>query len=51
MKEIRLSWFGHVCRQPLNTPVRCVEIRELLNQVKRERGRPKSIWKETIIKD
>ena len=51
MRETRLRWYGHVRRRPLDAPVRRVEHREQLDQIKRGRGRPKKTWKETIKND
>ena len=51
MRESRLRWFGHVCRRPMDAPVRRIETMELTTQIKRGRGRPKKTWKETIKND
>ena len=48
MRESRLRWFGHVCKRPMNVPVRRIKNVELTTQIRRGRGRPKKTWKETI---
>jgi len=48
--ENMLRWFGHVERRPVDAVVRRVDQIEE-NHVKRGRGRPKKIIRETIRKD
>ena len=50
MVENRLRWFGHVERRPVDAVVRRVHQMEE-SQVKRGRGRPRKIIRETIGKD
>ena len=51
MRESRLRWFDHVCRRPMDAPVRRIETIESTTQIKRVRDRPKKTWKETIKND
>ena len=46
----RLRWFGHVQRRPLEAPVHCGVLSQA-NNMRRGRGRPKLIWRETIKRD
>ena len=50
MREIRLHWFGHVRRRPMDAPVRRCEMIECLNY-RRSRGKPKKSWSEAIRHD
>ncbi|KAM3288848.1 hypothetical protein P3S67_022278 [Capsicum chacoense] len=45
MREVRLSWFGHVKRRGMDAPVRRCE-RLALDGFRRGRGRPKKYWGE-----
>ena len=47
MREIRLRWFGHVRRRPMNAPVRRCETVECLDY-RRSRGRPKKSWRRLL---
>ncbi|PHT29317.1 hypothetical protein CQW23_31084 [Capsicum baccatum] len=47
MREVRLSWFGHVKRRDMDAPVRRCE-RLALDGFRRGRGRPKKYWGEVI---
>ncbi|PHT39453.1 hypothetical protein CQW23_23026 [Capsicum baccatum] len=50
MREVRLSWFGHVKRRDTDAPVRRCE-RLALDGFRRGRGRPKKYWSEVIRRD
>ncbi|PHT58230.1 hypothetical protein CQW23_00593 [Capsicum baccatum] len=50
MREVRLSWFGHVKRRDTDAPVRRCE-RLALDGFRRGRGRPKKYWGEVIRRD
>ncbi|PHT60200.1 Clustered mitochondria protein [Capsicum baccatum] len=50
MREVRLSWFGHVKRRDMDAPVRRCE-RLALDGFRRGRGRPKKYWGEVIRRD
>ncbi|PHT56784.1 T-complex protein 1 subunit zeta [Capsicum baccatum] len=50
MREVRLSWFGHVKRRGMDAPVRRCE-RLALDGFRRGRGRPKKYWGEVIRRD
>jgi len=50
MLEIRLRWFGHVERRPMDFVVRRVDQMEG-SQITRGRGRPRKTTSETIKKD
>ena len=41
--QLRLRWFGHVQRRPLEAPVHCGVLSQA-NNMRRDRGRPKLIW-------
>ena len=45
-----LRWFGHVQRRPPEAPVRN-GVLELVDNVKRGRGRPKLTWVESVKRD
>ncbi|PHT28103.1 Vacuolar protein sorting-associated protein 22 -like protein 1 [Capsicum baccatum] len=50
MREVRLSWFGHVKRRDTDAPVRRCE-RLAMDGFRRGRGRPKKYWGEVIRRD
>ena len=50
LTQHRLRWFGHVQRRPPEAPVRN-GILELVDNVKRGRGRPKLTWDESVKRD
>ncbi|PHT37207.1 hypothetical protein CQW23_24907 [Capsicum baccatum] len=50
MREVRLTWFGHVMRRGMDAPVRRCE-RLALDGFRRGRGRPKKYWDEVIKRD
>ncbi|KAF3645205.1 putative pre-mRNA-processing factor 6-like [Capsicum annuum] len=50
IREVRLRWFGHVMRRGMDAPVRRCE-RLALEGFKRDRGRPKKLWREMIKRD
>ncbi|PHT32095.1 Developmentally-regulated GTP-binding protein 1 [Capsicum baccatum] len=50
LREVRLSWFGHVKRRDMDAPVRRCE-RLALDGFRRGRGRPKKYWGEVIRRD
>ena len=45
----RLSFFGHICRLPEDTPAK-IALNEALKPVKRPRGKQKNTYLETIDK-
>ena len=45
-----LRWFGNVQRRPLEAPVHCGVLSQA-NNMRRDRGRPKLTWEETIKRD
>jgi len=45
----RLQWFGHICRRKKEDSIR--RLHELKIAEKRNRGRPKHQWHDTIRKD
>ena len=47
MREIRLRWFGHIQRKPLDAPVRKSDLL-IIHDNARGRGRPKLTWIEII---
>ena len=49
MREIRLRWFGHIQKRPINAPVRKSDAIHIEGNA-RGRGRPKLIWIEIIKK-
>ena len=50
LTQHRLRWFGHVQRRPPEAPVRN-GVLELVDNVKRGRGRPKLTWDESVKRD
>ncbi|XP_019236534.1 PREDICTED: uncharacterized protein LOC109216790 [Nicotiana attenuata] len=50
MREARLRWFGHVKRRSTEAPIRRCE-RLALEDMRRDRGRPKKSWREVIGRD
>ena len=50
MRETHLRWYGHIRRCPLDAPVRRVEHREQLDQIKRERGKSKKKLGKKLLK-
>ncbi|PHT52732.1 Brefeldin A-inhibited guanine nucleotide-exchange protein 5 [Capsicum baccatum] len=50
MREVRLSWFGHVKRRGMDAPVRRCE-RLALDGFRRGRGRQNEYWGEVIRRD
>ncbi|PHT43150.1 hypothetical protein CQW23_17175 [Capsicum baccatum] len=50
MREVRLSWFGHVKRRGMDAPVRRCE-RLAMDGFRRGRGRSKKYWGEVIRRD
>ena len=46
----RLSWFGHLMRLPLDTPVR-QSLRHFVKPVKRPIGWPKTTWLSIVVND
>ena len=50
MPRSRFGWFGHVQRRPPEAPVRN-GVLELVDNVKRGRGRPKLTWVESVKRD
>ncbi|PHT31904.1 tRNA(His) guanylyltransferase 2 [Capsicum baccatum] len=50
MREVRLSWFGHVKRRGMDAPVHRCE-RLALDGFRRGRGRSKKYWGEVIRRD
>ena len=49
MRRRRLQWFGHVCRREEDDDIR--RVHEMRVEGKRNQGRPKHRWKDTIKKD
>jgi len=50
MREVRLRWYGHIRRRPMDAPVRRCETIECPDY-KRSRGRSKKSWSEVIRHD
>jgi len=50
IRDVRLHWFGHLRRRPMDAPVRRCETIEYLDY-RRSRGRPKKSWSEVIRHD
>ena len=50
MVESRLRWFGHVCRRPVEAPIRRMDQIEG-STLTRGRGRPRKTIGETVKKD
>ena len=50
MREVKLHWYGHIRRRPMNAPVRRCETIECPDY-RRSRGRPKKSWSEVIRHD
>ena len=50
IRKRRLSFFGHVCRLQENTPARKA-LKEALEPVKKPRGRRKTTYLDTVVKD
>ena len=47
VKQRRLSFFGHVCRLPEDTPVK-IALKEAQRKTKKRRGRPKTTYLKQI---
>ena len=50
VKKRRLSFFGHVCRLPENTPAQ-IALKEAQRKTKRPKGRPKTTFLQQLQKD
>ena len=50
LTQHRLRWFGHVQRRPPEAPVRSGVLKRV-DKVKRDRGRPKLTWDESVKRD
>ena len=50
LTQHRLRWFGHVQRMSPEAPVRN-RVLERVDNVKRDRGRPKLTWDESVKRD
>ena len=46
----RLTWLGHLLRLPEGTPAK-IALREALTPARRPRGKPRTTWITTVIKD
>jgi len=50
MREVKLHWYGHIRRRPMNAPVRRCETIEC-HDYSRSRGKSKKSWSEVIRHD
>jgi len=50
LNQHRLRWFGYVQRRPPEAPVHS-RVLKRVDKVKRDRGRPKLTWDESVKRD